>query len=321
MIGRLFSRVRPQGRATGVDVLRSICSGPGTEPVRHRIGGESRIIPEEVLRMKKITAVLALILLSAVTASAQSADEFIQKASRAYDQKQFAQAAALYEKAFAAGSDDDGAAYEAACCYALIGGRDKAFEFLKKAGELGWSDADHARKGTDLESLRTDPRWEPALALFDKNAKYEQAMWDSPAWNAPYAEELSEELRIAGLSRFWSEVKYNFAFPEKLAALDWDALYISFIPRVRAARSTVEYYRVLQELCAKLQDGHTYIIRPHRILEDSGRVDGPPDPPHRGPGPGGTRSGTPSSGSRVSPRAWRSSRSTGFRRVRTRKNT
>jgi carboxyl-terminal processing protease len=212
--------------------------------------------------IKKGVAVLVSILIIASAVSAQSADELIQKASQAYDRKQFVQSAALYEKAFAAGSNDDGAAYEAACCYALIGGRDKAFEFLKKAGELGWSDADHARKGADLESLRTDPRWEPVLALFDRNAKYAKAMWDSPAWSVPYAEDLSEDLKVAGLSRFWSEVKYNFGFPEKLAALDWDALYVSYIPRVRATRSTAEYYRVLQELCAKLQDGHSYVIRP-----------------------------------------------------------
>ncbi len=212
--------------------------------------------------MKRYAAVLVSVLIIGSAVWAQSADEFIQKANGAYGRKQFAQAAAFYEQALVAGSNDPDAAYGAACCYALSGGRDEAFAFLSKAGELGWNNVDHARKDADLESLRTDPRWEPALALFDKNAKYAQAMWDSPAWSVPYAEELSEELRIAGLSRFWSEVKYNFAFPEKLAALDWDALYISFIPRVRAARSTVDYYHVLQELCAKLQDGHTNIIMP-----------------------------------------------------------
>ena len=213
--------------------------------------------------MKKIAAVLISVIIFGAAVWAQSADEFIQKASQAQSQKQFAQAAALYEKAFAAGSTDGDAAYDAACCYALIGGRDKAFEFLKKAGEFGWSNADHARKDTDLVSLRTDPRWAPALALFDKNAKYAQVMWTSPAWNTPYAEDLPADVKVAGLSRFWSEVKYNFAFPQKLAALDWDALYISFIPRVRATRSTVEYYEVLQELCAKLQDGHTNILMPN----------------------------------------------------------
>ncbi|MDD8026910.1 MAG: hypothetical protein PHI34_10365, partial [Acidobacteriota bacterium] len=213
--------------------------------------------------MKKYAAVLAAVLVIASAASAQSADEFIQKASQAYARKQFAQAAALYEKAFAAGSNDASAVYDAACCYALSGGRNQAFLFLNKAAELGWYNAGQARRDADLESLRTDPRWEPALALFEKNLKSVEAMWSSPAWNAPYSQELSEELRIAGLSRFWSEVKYNFAFPEKLAALDWDALYVGFIPRVRAARSTVEYYKVLQELGAKLQDGHTNIIMPN----------------------------------------------------------
>jgi carboxyl-terminal processing protease len=213
--------------------------------------------------MKKIATVFAALLIIGSALSAQSADEFIKKASQAQSQKQFAQAAALYEKAFAAGSTDGDAAYDAACCCALSGGRDKAFEFLKKAGECGWSNADHARKDSDLESLRTDPRWETALALFAKNGKFAQVMWSSAAWNLPYAENLPEDVKAAGLSRFWSEVKYNFAFPQKLAALDWDALYLSYIPRVRTTRSTVEYYEVLQEICAKLQDGHTNILMPN----------------------------------------------------------
>lgn len=234
--------------------------------------------PPDVLRMKKETpmkkfaAVLAALLLMGPALSAQSAEEFVQKARQSYNLKQFAQAAALYEKAFAAGSTDGAAAYDAACCQALIGGRDKAFELLKKAGEFGWQNADHARRDTDLETLRTDPRWEPILALFDKNAKSAQVLWASPAWRVPYAEDLPEDVKIAGLSRLWSEVKYSFAFPEKLAALDWDALYISFIPRVRATRSTIEYYRVLQELCAKLQDGHTNIIMPQEWGVGAGQI-------------------------------------------------
>jgi len=218
---------------------------------------------KEDLYMKRFVAVVVSVLILGSVVSAQSADELIQKASQAYGRKQFAQSAALYEKAFAAGSDNARAAYSAARCYALIEGRDKAFAFLNKAAELGWyPSADQVRKDADLKSLQTDPRWEPVLARFEKNLKYVEAMWYAPVWNAPYAEDLPEDLKVAGLSRFWSEVKYNFTFPEKLAALDWDALYVGFIPRVRATRSTVEYYQVLQELCAKLQDGHTTIIMP-----------------------------------------------------------
>ncbi len=217
--------------------------------------------------MKKCADVLVALLLMGTALSAQSADEFVKKASQAYNLKQFAQAAALYEKAFAAGSTEASTFYDAACCYALIGGRDKAFELLKKAGEYGWQNPDLARKDTDLEPLRTDPRWEAVLALFDKNAKSAQVMWASPVWRVPYAEDLPEDVKVAGLSRLWSEAKYNFAFPEKLAALDWDALCISFIPRVRATHSTIEYYQVLQELCAKLQDGHSTILMPQEYRE------------------------------------------------------
>jgi carboxyl-terminal processing protease len=217
--------------------------------------------------MKRFAAVLASVLIIAAAALAQSADEFIKKAEDAYGRKQFAQAAAFYDKAFAAGSDHARSAFVAARCYAQIEDRDKAFDYLKKAGELGWYySAEWASQDVSLKPLLADPRWNPALALFEKNLKYVRAMWDSPAWNAPYSEDLPEDLKVAGLSRLWSEVKYNFAFPEKLAALDWDALYISFIPRVRATRSTVEYYHVLQEILAKIQDGHTNIIMPREYL-------------------------------------------------------
>ena len=55
--------------------------------------------------------------------------------------------------------------------------------------------------------------------------------WDGPAWKIPYAPDLSEDAKIAGLSRFWSEVKYNFAWFEHLpASFDWDALYLSYLP-------------------------------------------------------------------------------------------
>src|SRR5690606_7703088 len=92
----------------------------------------------------------------------------------------------------------------------------------------------------------------------DKEA-YEARLFDSPALSSPYRENLSEDEKIAGLSKFWSEVKYNFVYVEKLKELDWDRLYLEYLPKVRATASTADYYRVLMELCARLQDGHTNI--------------------------------------------------------------
>src|SRR5215210_727589 len=80
------------------------------------------------------------------------------------------------------------------------------------------------------------------------------------AFKSPYRENIGEDEKAAGLSRFWSEVKYNFANFDLVQGLDWDALHLEYLPKVRATKSTLEYYRVLTELCARLKDGHTNVV-------------------------------------------------------------
>jgi C-terminal processing protease CtpA/Prc len=93
-------------------------------------------------------------------------------------------------------------------------------------------------------------------------------LWGSPAvWNGPYEENLSEDLKIAGLSRFWMEVKINFPRFADIAELDWDKTYLEFIPRVRATKNTYEYYRVLQTMSALLKDGHSGVFMPKELAE------------------------------------------------------
>jgi tetratricopeptide (TPR) repeat protein len=50
-------------------------------------------------------------------------------------------------------------AYNTACCYALLGEKANALEWLERAVKLGFSDADHIDKDSDLDSLRTDSRF------------------------------------------------------------------------------------------------------------------------------------------------------------------
>jgi C-terminal processing protease CtpA/Prc len=90
-------------------------------------------------------------------------------------------------------------------------------------------------------------------------------LWNSPALNIPYSENISDDAKVAGLSKFWSEVKFNFANFDLVPDLDWDALYLEYLPKVRATKSTLEYYRVLTELCARLNDGHTNIYEPDEL--------------------------------------------------------
>ncbi|MFV0387165.1 MAG: S41 family peptidase [Pyrinomonadaceae bacterium] len=92
--------------------------------------------------------------------------------------------------------------------------------------------------------------------------------WESPALKTLYKPNISDAEKIAGLSKFWSEVKYNFVNFHLVQDLDWDKTYLEFIPKVLATNSTLEYYKVLMELCAKLGDAHTNIYLPNELSNE-----------------------------------------------------
>jgi carboxyl-terminal processing protease len=73
---------------------------------------------------------------------------------------------------------------------------------------------------------------------------------------------IPEAERLAGFARLWSEVKYNFAFFDHVPEIDWDEILPAYIPKVQAARTDVEYYRVLRQCLALLKDGHTSVWGP-----------------------------------------------------------
>lgn len=53
--------------------------------------------------------------------------------------------------------------YNLACAYALSGDKDAAFNSLNNAFKNGYDRVDHVRNDLDLESLRSDPRFEELL--------------------------------------------------------------------------------------------------------------------------------------------------------------
>ena len=61
------------------------------------------------------------------------------------------------------------------------------------------------------------------------------------------------------LSKFCTEVKYNFVFYNDLT-FDWDSLCLATLPTLLATKSKDEYVNELQRLCTKLQDGHTSVF-------------------------------------------------------------
>ena len=86
-------------------------------------------------------------------------------------------------------------------------------------------------------------------------------------------ENLSAEEKLTGLSKCWAEAKYNFANFDLVPNLNWDSLYTAFIPKVMVAKSTVDYYRVLQNFYLYLRDGHTAVMLPASYRKEiSGRL-------------------------------------------------
>jgi hypothetical protein len=120
-----------------------------------------------------MTRIAWLLLLGLAACKKAAAPAFDGSAAQAaYDQKQWDQCAEL----FARGSDS-GAQYNAACCLALGGKHDAAFEALDRAIGKGYRDADHMNADEDLAGLRGDPRWAKANeAVAAKTAEWEKGL-------------------------------------------------------------------------------------------------------------------------------------------------
>jgi len=152
--------------------------------------------------------------------------------------------------------------FRLAALHARLGHKEEAFQLLHSVLlELpGWLRGDIPNSAA-FASLAEDPDFKQLKTRLARVT----ALWDGSSFATDFTENLSEDEKIAGLSVFWSEVKNNFMDPSRLVELEWDRLYLSYLPRVRQSQSTFEYYRLLQEMCARLQDGHSRIWMPREL--------------------------------------------------------
>lgn len=84
-----------------------------------------------------------------------------------------------------------------------------------------------------------------------------------------YPKPLTPTERLAGFIQFWTEVKYNFAFFDHVPDLNWDEVLVEYLPRFAKDQSTFDYYRLLSEVCSKLNDGHTNIYNPIDLRQEN----------------------------------------------------
>jgi len=150
-----------------------------------------------------------------------------------------------------------------AAIHARLGNKDQALTALEATQRYAWLDLAAAPLlgRADFDAIRTEPRFQAILATARVPA---MAMKDTGA-DAPYSERLSVEQRIAGLSQFWSEAREYFVHFDAVPDLDWNQAYRDFLPKVMAAETTAEYYRILMQFAPLLRDGHTNIYAPEEL--------------------------------------------------------
>ena len=200
----------------------------------------------------------------------QALQDAYAKARAEAKAKQYAGAAAALEPIYAAGPGSLGqdwyaAMYDLACYAARAGQKERALTVLEASQSNGGStDADHIATDSDLESLHGDPRFERIFLL----ARSRERLWlHEPGQDVPYAANLSEDQKVAALSAVWSEARVSFAFFDRQPSLDWNQLFMEYLPKVRATSSTAEFYRVLMRFVAALGDGHTNVYPPDALTD------------------------------------------------------
>ena len=80
-------------------------------------------------------------------------------------------------------------------------------------------------------------------------------------------QDITDEEKLFGLSLYWSEARYNFAYFDKVPNLDWDSLYLAYIPRIINTKTNFDYVKQMQAFAAHLKDGHSLVLLMEHITE------------------------------------------------------
>ncbi|MCZ6815979.1 MAG: dienelactone hydrolase family protein [Planctomycetota bacterium] len=101
-----------------------------------------------------------------------SFSKLAQQMQTAHRNGKYEKSLELSEKMHEMRPDDKGPVYNIACAHCLLGDKEKAYTWLEKAIDKGYSDADHMTNDYDLRTIRGEPRFRKMLRqLRDKKRK------------------------------------------------------------------------------------------------------------------------------------------------------
>jgi C-terminal processing protease CtpA/Prc len=161
--------------------------------------------------------------------------------------------------------------YDMAIAYAKLKDKKETLLYLERMADAGSFSGvvDWLEGKKPFDFIRQDPAYRQIINRLRAQGEF----WEYKALRTPYRENLPEDEKIAGLSLLWTMARQNFVFFDRVPHLNWDSLYLSLIPKVRETKSTLEYYLLLQRMCAQLADGHTNVYVPAEL---AGQVYGRP---------------------------------------------
>lgn len=87
-----------------------------------------------------------------------------------FRKKEYEQALAWYQRAFARGADQDWICWGAACAAALLGKPDAALGYLAQAIDAGFADLEYMQNSAHLKSLHATQAWSKLIARLEKKS-------------------------------------------------------------------------------------------------------------------------------------------------------
>lgn len=128
--------------------------------------------------MKK--TLTALLLLICFTTYGQDYKSLITKADALYKNKDYGQSVATFKEAFQLEQKKPAHLYNAGCSAALAGDKELAFQWLDLALKNGWTNVQHLKTDSDLNTLHDTAEWNNLVTAMQKELDRVEANYDKP---------------------------------------------------------------------------------------------------------------------------------------------
>lgn len=128
--------------------------------------------------MKKLG--LFIFILFSHAAYSQSYPSIIAEADELYNKKEYQKSVEKFKTAFKLESRSASDFYNAACSAALSGNNKLALEWLNLAYQNGWTNINHLKSDSDLNSLHDSKEWEKLVEAIQKASDKVEANYDKP---------------------------------------------------------------------------------------------------------------------------------------------